>query len=91
MSDLFAPYPANAREMFGAAEREGYDAGKAAALSGAERPNLSGEWADDPTSVTLYQSLGIDYDDANPDFLSEVCCCWEDGAANGYDDDFETE
>ena len=44
-------------------------------------PNLSGEWANDPTPQTLADDYGIDADN-DPDGwrLDAVCQAWEDAA-----------
>ena len=44
-------------------------------------PNLSGEWADDPTPQTLANDLGIETDD---DRLDGLCTLWEDAAHQAF-------
>jgi hypothetical protein len=53
-------------------------------------PNLSGEWAGDPTPSTLADDYGID-ERRDPDgsLLDEVCQAWEEAAANAFWDTLE--
>ena len=46
-------------------------------LDNLRTPNLSGEWADEPTPASLAYDLGIDPDD---DRLDHLCQMWEDAA-----------
>lgn len=44
-------------------------------------PNLSGEWADDPTPQSLAEDYGIEGRD---DVLDEICSAWEDAASTAF-------
>lgn len=42
-------------------------------------PNLSGEWAGDPTPQSLMEELDCE-DSTTPEEQSELCCAWEDAS-----------
>ena len=45
------------------------------------RPNLSGEWAGDPTPATVAHDLGIEPDDNR---LDALCDAWQESADRAY-------
>lgn len=44
-------------------------------------PNLSGEWADDPTPGSLADDIGVRRDSR---IMDEACTTWEDNAADVF-------
>lgn len=44
-------------------------------------PNLSGEWADDPTPNTLADDIGIRRDSR---LMDDACSAWEDGCSDAF-------
>ena len=56
---------------------KGIQDGDPEVLDNLATPNLSGEWADDPTPQTLAYDLGIETDDGR---LDDLCTLWEDAA-----------
>lgn len=42
-------------------------------------PNLSGEWADDPTPGNLYYEVTGETDPGDGDLVAELCDAWEEG------------
>ena len=57
----------------------GLEDGDPAVCDAIPYPNLSGEWAGDPTPASLYEELGVDAEDDTDD--GELCQVWE-GAAS---------
>ena len=47
-------------------------------------PNLSGEWADDPTPTSLYRYLGVPDSYDNDGVLDAICEAWETAALKAY-------
>lgn len=71
--------------------KDGYAAGKAQALYAvehnlvdAEPPNLSGEWADDPTPNSLARLHGI----TDADEIDALCDSWEEGVEEAWTEYF---
>ena len=58
---------------------EGIQDGDPAVLDSLPWPNLSGEWADDPTPATLAEDLGVD---PCGDEIDDLCSTWEDASAD---------
>ena len=49
-------------------------------------PNLSGEYADDPTPQSLAEDLDLAEDDPRADWLiDEVCTAWETAASEAFE------
>ena len=65
---------------------KGIQDGDPVVLDNLTTPNLSGEWADDPTPQTLADDLGIETDD---DRLDDLCTLWEDAAHRAFWDEIE--
>ena len=51
-------------------------------------PNLSGEYADDPTPASLAEDLDLD-PEADEDLLEEACQVWEDLASAAFWEEVE--
>ena len=68
-----------------AAILKGIEDGDPAILDQFNTPNLSGEYADDPTPQTLADDYGID-EARDPDgfLLDEVCTEWEEAASSAF-------
>jgi hypothetical protein len=48
-------------------------------------PNLSGEFAGDPTPASLLKDIGVDEDDARIEWIeSDACAVWEDAASASF-------
>lgn len=48
-------------------------------------PNLSGEYADDPTPATLAEDCGLDPDDSRAEWLTdELSSAWEEAAGKAF-------
>jgi len=47
-------------------------------------PNLSGEWADDPTPQSLVRDLGYEVDELEDWQVDEICSVWEDAASETF-------
>jgi len=68
-----------------AAFMQGLEDGDPAVMDQFNIPNLSGEYAGDPTPQTLADDYGLDGDrDPNGFILSEVCQIWEDAASEAF-------
>jgi len=61
------------------------DEGDPAFWDGVSLPDLSGEYADDPTPRTLAENYGLD-EENDPDgfILDELCTEWEEGVSDGF-------
>lgn len=62
----------------------GLDDGDPLVLDSLPCPNLSGEWAGDPTPRSLAEELGFNPDGYNdgPEILSDLCDAWQDAASD---------
>ena len=61
---------------------KGIQDGDPEVLDSLRTPNLSGEYADDPTPQTLAQLVGLDeQNDPEGYRLDELCTVWEDAAS----------
>ena len=71
---------------------KGLDEGDPAVLDSINAPNLSGEWADSPTPVSLASDYGLD-DKRDPDGLicEEACEAWENAASDSFWSEIEKE
>ena len=78
--------------MTSAQEREtaervirGIEEGDPAVLDSFRVPNLSGEFADDPTPRSLAEDYGLSEDDPRAEWLpDEICTAWEDAASESF-------
>lgn len=78
----------NARDSKEAARRiiKGFEDGDPAILDGFRFPNLSGEYADDPTPRSLMDDLGLSEDDPRYEWLeSDLCDAWEESSALAFE------
>ena len=64
----------------------GIQGGDPVVLDNLTTPNLSGEWADEPTPNSLASDLCIQTDD---DRLDDLCTLWEDAACQTFWDEIE--
>lgn len=64
---------------------KGLDDGDPAVYDSLRTPNLSGEYADDPTPRTLAEDYDIT-EERDPDgfLLDKVCTAWEDAASQAF-------
>ena len=63
----------------------GIDACDPAVLDGFRVPNLSGEYADDPTPRSLAGDYGVADDDPRAEWLlDEICTVWEGAASESF-------
>lgn len=61
---------------------QGYEDGDPEIMDSFNIPNLSGEWAGDPTPQTLAEEWGLEDDDD----IDEACNVWEEAVSEGYFD-----
>ena len=55
-------------------------------------PNLSGEWAGDPTPRSLADDCGLEDEDERAEWLiSDLCSAWEDAFSTAVHDSIEKE
>lgn len=66
---------------------QGLEDGDPETLDALPFPNLSGEWADDPTPATLYAELGITAEDDTDDMA--LCDAWQDAASSAVQSEVE--
>ena len=63
----------------------GIEEGDPAVLDSFRVPNLSGEFADDPTPRSLAEDYGLSDDDPRAEWLvDEICTAWEDAASESF-------
>ena len=64
---------------------KGIEDGDPMVLDSVNEPNLSGEYAGDPTSQSLAEEYGLDQDDARYEWLSDkMCTAWEEASSNAF-------
>lgn len=65
---------------------KGFDDGDPMILDGFNAPNLSGEWAGDPTPQSLTEELGIEDE---PEVIDDACTAWEEGVSDTFYSEIE--
>ncbi len=69
---------------------KGAEDGDPAVLDRFNLPNLSGEYADDPTPQSLAEDYGISEDDKRAEWLiDDLCTEWENAAHTAFWDELE--